>query len=309
MNNIHDNTNDPVIWLYVICYNEERILPYFLKYYSEHVDKIILFDNQSTDRTRAIAENCQNVEVRSLNTSGKFSELALMETRNTCWRDATSDFCIVCDADEFLYFNGGSLKEFIRSCTGYDVYVPVGFDMVSRIFPTFDESYLWDKIKNGAISPGFLKPVLFNRRSIMAMNFAPGSHSDKPKRIDRRRHRIYNSLSHGYKLRLLHYKYIGLDLLYEKHVKDRRSRMIASEFEQHKFGAHYLEAKENLEAIFLFLEKKSINVFQSNFPIMYQWRYRMEFIFGYKALRERYFVPLREWTRPLRRKIRNFIKV
>ena len=37
------------ITLYTLLYNEEHILPYFLKHYSQYVNKIVVHNNQSTD--------------------------------------------------------------------------------------------------------------------------------------------------------------------------------------------------------------------------------------------------------------------
>ena len=45
------------ITLYTICYNEQEMLPYFLNHYSKMVDKIVVYDNQSTDNSRQILES------------------------------------------------------------------------------------------------------------------------------------------------------------------------------------------------------------------------------------------------------------
>ena len=40
---------------YTITYNEELMLPHFIKHYKQFCDKIVVYDNMSTDRTKEIA--------------------------------------------------------------------------------------------------------------------------------------------------------------------------------------------------------------------------------------------------------------
>ena len=41
------------IWLYCICRNEARLMPYLLRHYETFVDKLIFYNDQSDDGTRA----------------------------------------------------------------------------------------------------------------------------------------------------------------------------------------------------------------------------------------------------------------
>ena len=51
------------ITLYTICYNEQEMLPYFLNHYSKMVDKIVVYDNYSTDNSRQILESFKDCEI------------------------------------------------------------------------------------------------------------------------------------------------------------------------------------------------------------------------------------------------------
>ena len=51
------------VTLYTICYNEQEMLPYFLNHYSKMVDKIVVYDNQSTDNSRKILESFKDCEL------------------------------------------------------------------------------------------------------------------------------------------------------------------------------------------------------------------------------------------------------
>ncbi|WP_119302988.1 glycosyltransferase family 2 protein [Dongia deserti] len=45
------HVRDPVIHLYCLCWNEERMLPFFFRHYDDLVARYFVFDNGSTDRS------------------------------------------------------------------------------------------------------------------------------------------------------------------------------------------------------------------------------------------------------------------
>jgi glycosyltransferase involved in cell wall biosynthesis len=100
------------LWVYTFSWNEEKIIPYFLRHYFEHVkaDKIIVHDNESTDATRHICNSYPgNVEVRTYSSGGTHSEVAhMVPIRNRCheeaWRAGVAWLAVV-DCDEFLFHN------------------------------------------------------------------------------------------------------------------------------------------------------------------------------------------------------------
>jgi glycosyltransferase involved in cell wall biosynthesis len=53
------------IWAYAICWNEEVMLPYYLKHYEKFCEKIIIYDNMSTDNSRNIIKNHPLCEIRT----------------------------------------------------------------------------------------------------------------------------------------------------------------------------------------------------------------------------------------------------
>ena len=91
-----------VIYLYIVCYNEEFILPHLLKHY-HFVKKIFIYDNGSTDNSLDIIKNDSRCEI--INYSSKFNDEINKNIKNNCWKQhrLECDYCIVCDADEFIY--------------------------------------------------------------------------------------------------------------------------------------------------------------------------------------------------------------
>ena len=185
------------------------MLPFFIEHYSAICQKIVIYDNQSTDNSVKIAQKHSHVEVREFDTGGKLSERALLEIKNFAWKEESSDYVIVCDIDEFLYAR--DFNAFFETWAGYDVFKPVGFNMYSRSFPTDPTQQIVAQVKRGWYAPGFSKMVLFRPGRIRDINYGPGAHSASPVAEDTLK--IFDSANHGAPLKLLHYKGLGEDWL------------------------------------------------------------------------------------------------
>ena len=66
--------NDITIEVYLLCFNEEKIILHTLNYYSKICSKIIIIDNQSTDNSLSLASKYKNIEFRYLDSRNEFVE-------------------------------------------------------------------------------------------------------------------------------------------------------------------------------------------------------------------------------------------
>ena len=256
------------ISVYTVCFNEELMLPHFLNHYSAIANKIVIYDNQSTDSSTSLALTYPNVEIRSFDTNGIFSEPALMSIRESCWKNDNADYVIVCDVDEFLVADDGDLQTFLASRAEYSVFQPLGFEMVTERFPKDYARPIIDQVQSGVYSRGYSKMVLFDPRRIAAMNFSPGSHYADPMgqkvnvyRADRRMGK-----SAGYDLKLLHYKNLGFE------YRESRHRLLASRLQTDAartrgFGFHYALEKEEQLAQFKRLRRQAFNCVRKSVPV------------------------------------------
>jgi glycosyltransferase involved in cell wall biosynthesis len=200
--------------VYTVCYNEELFLPYFLRHYEKIADRIVIYDNRSTDRSAEIIKSHPKATCHSFDTGNQLGEQALTNIRNQCWKADNADWAIVCDVDEIIYHP--DLLKFIENHKEYSVIRPHGYTMISTVLPT-TTGQIYDELKDGVRYPFFDKCELFSPKRISDMNFGPGSHSANPVGD-------FNLLYTG-ELKLLHYRYLTLERTIKKyhHLATRRS--------------------------------------------------------------------------------------
>lgn len=166
----------PLLEIFTVCWNEEKILPDFIKWYRSRVPGclITVYDNESDDRTFEIALD-NECKVIPFNTGGYMDEQTLMNIRNNCWKQSKAKWCLVVDCDELVDVDDLILEpaallngicDNIFQCEGYEM------------FGTEQDTI--DTLTQGCKSAGYCKPVLFRPDCFKEINLAPGSHSCNP---------------------------------------------------------------------------------------------------------------------------------
>ena len=164
------------VWAYCLVWNEEKLLPYYLKYYTSFCERVIVYDNESSDRSVEICSQFPNVEVRTYRTNNELNDFEYLRIKTQCVHEARNqaDFVIVGDCDEFVYHE--NLLEFLAEAKGkYSVFYPAGFDMVTDKFPTTEGS-IFDEIKLGVPNPWYSKPMLMDPNSVFNFAWVEGCH-------------------------------------------------------------------------------------------------------------------------------------
>ena len=157
---------------FAVCYNEERMMPYFMRHYSQY-GSVTVFDNYSTDDSVKIAEEMGAI-VFQFDSGGEFREDILTRLRNTCWKESTADWIIVTDIDELVYHK--DLLKALQNIKG-TVILPRMFNMYHDTFPTVKDQ-IYDEVKYGVEFNS--KMSLFKRSEIEEMNYEPGCHFAHP---------------------------------------------------------------------------------------------------------------------------------
>jgi hypothetical protein len=218
-----------IIHAHILAFNEEKILPFVLDYYSNICEKIFVYDNMSTDSSDEIYARYSKVTVIKWSSDNSFNDFYNKEIKSTSYKlhSRDADWVIVCDCDEILYHpNLINMLKYYKKI-GVDIPEIDGRDMVSETFPEYDGRLITDIVQIGSNTyDAMCKNIIFNPKKDVVFGY--GAHQSHCENCVRSQER---------ELKLLHYKFLGKDYVI-KMYDDRLARL--SEFNiKHGFGVHY----------------------------------------------------------------------
>lgn len=216
--------------VYAICYNEEILLPYFLRHYGQFCDRIVIYDNYSTDRSEEICRSDPKVEIIKYDSGGQVRDDIYLQIKNNCWKGSTADWVIVCDIDEFVVWLPPAApgRDFEELTAGYTAIIPNWWEMVSEELPT-GTGQIYDEIDKGVNLGGASKCCIFRPSSFEEIGYKPGAHGVDPAGDFR--------WIQTPRMGILHYKNISLDYVIRRHA------LLASRLSEinkkNRWGFHY----------------------------------------------------------------------
>jgi len=221
------------IHAHILAWNEEKILPFTLDYYSEICTKIYIYDNMSSDSSDKIYKKYPKVSVIKWSSDNTFNDLTNINIKNNSYkqfsRKKNVDWVIVCDCDEILYHP--NLIEKLKDLKEKGIDVPKidGRDMVSEEFPIYDGDKITNKVRFGSDTyEPMCKKIIFNPN--IDMVYGLGAHQSSCNNC---------VMSEEFDLMLLHYKYLSLDYVKERY-KILNSRL-SSWNKKVGAGTHYTD--------------------------------------------------------------------
>jgi len=231
-----------MIHLYTICWNEERVLPFFFRHYDQWVDRYVIYDDNSTDTTLEMLHAHPRVEVRALVRSVPDSfVLSAQAIYNSCWKESrgAADWVIITAIDEHLYHP--DLAAYLMACkrSGVTAIPALGYNMISDTFPQGGQ-HLYELVLRGEPAVSMSKLSLFDPNRLTKTNYAVGRHSAEPKGKVRypKEDRLLN----------LHFKTLGLDYVIARYrllATKRGTRDRAN-----KWGWHYDLPTEKIAEVY-----------------------------------------------------------
>jgi glycosyltransferase involved in cell wall biosynthesis len=209
------------IHVYTIGWNESQVIEYFLRHYELFAERIIIYDDNSTDGTTDILRRHRKVEVRPfIRTASDSFEISKATLLNNCWKESreAADWIIIVDCDEHVFHP--RLAEYLAEQKHIGVtFVPtLGFQMVTELFPEKGE-HLASSRTMGCPDPQYSKPCVFDPAAIIETNFSVGQHLANP--VGRL------TIPARDDVMLLHYKYLGIDYVVERYraLRPRRGQV------------------------------------------------------------------------------------
>ncbi len=173
---------DQTIYLFACCYNEVRMLHFFLEYYSKHVGvtKFFIYDGGSSDGS---VELMKKYDVQILEERHEtLDDRLLMNFRNHYYKNyrESCDWVIVCDVDEFLYHP--NIKSRLRELSAEGVTLPRvdGYNMISLDWPDPSSDAFLPFLAPYGISDNqnCAKSLVFNPK--IDINYSIGCHAAHP---------------------------------------------------------------------------------------------------------------------------------
>ena len=223
------------ITLYFINWNDAFYLPFIKKHYGQFCQRIVMYDNYSTDESRFLA-SFLGFQVREFGIPGKLDDHEYVKVKNNCWKEERRkgiDYVIVCDADEFVV-----IPEKLTASAP----VVEGFNMISEDLPKEDIF----EITTGAPSVNYSKQAIFNPDRISEINFVHGCH---------RNNKVGDITTEEPGCKLFHFRQIGgVDRQIERH-SEYRKRLSAFNL-RYKMGSHYGRPEWTSEEIASFNHSK-----------------------------------------------------
>ena len=199
-----------IVHVYALCWNEEKMLPFFFKHYDNIADQYFIYDNDSRDNSLSLLKRNPKVVIDKFEVTGNSLVKSAQDKFNQFWKKSRgiADWVIVCEVDEHIYHP--NLIQYLEECTakGITLIVPNGYEMFSEFFPD-DDKPLCETVRNGVKSYMMDKPQIFNPNAIQEINFTPGRHNAYP---------TGNVVKpQENEVLLLHYKALGFDYVNSRH--------------------------------------------------------------------------------------------
>lgn len=197
----------PIIHVYVLCWNEEKMIPFFINHYLKFVDHIYVYDNGSDDNSIELLSEFENVTIRRYDSNNQIRDDYYLTIKNHEWKESIgiADIVIVCDMDEFVYSDNilQDMVDFYQSES--TIVKPIGYNMISEIFDFNSENKnITELVKTGVYDAYFNKLCIFKPDQINEINYGHGCHLATP---------VGNVNYYKKNIKLLHYKYLTLEFI------------------------------------------------------------------------------------------------
>jgi glycosyltransferase involved in cell wall biosynthesis len=199
-----------MITVYTLTYNEELLIQFMINHYRSRFPNchIVVYDNNSTDRTVEIAK-ANNCEVRGYPANNQLDDGLHMRIKNNCWKNAATDWVLMCDLDEMLDITEEQLKA--EEAAGVSRIKTEAWTMVNMTDDCDLESLA--KIDHGFRDAGYDKSLLFSKKHIQEINYDPGAHSCNP---------IGNVVDSTKVYQIRHYQYCNLNAFVRKRMETKK---------------------------------------------------------------------------------------
>lgn len=239
-----------------VTYNNEDKIPYVMPYYERmRIDKLIVYDNESTDRTVEMLSKYPFVEIRSYHTD-KYSEKTILKYKTEIQNEFKGQYhwCISTYFDE-VFYSERDFREVLydKMCEGKTYFKKTGLNIFSRKFPPADNGKLiHENVGRGSLwtsDDGIVgiygnKTQLFDMKNVFINYNTAGCHECQISGIDSP---FEDEIS------FFHIKFIDFDFIVRSNEEYRKRTEGTSIQCYNYFSSH-------MEEVYQQMEKRAISV-------------------------------------------------
>lgn len=174
-----------VCWI-VLCKNEEDIIPYVIPYWRRIADKVVVFDNFSTDKSVELLSQHDWIEIRYFESDGQNDAIqkTIKEQAYLEYKDKY-DIIIITDMDELFYFKNFKAVSEAFIDGGYNVLATPIYSLCEDFKPPYSEDKLLhqqchkfykQKMNHMEGFEDISKLSIFNTKITDSINMSVGQH-------------------------------------------------------------------------------------------------------------------------------------
>ncbi|MEI6554908.1 MAG: glycosyltransferase [Paludibacter sp.] len=241
--------------VYVLCYNEIKLVPFALDYWAKFATNVYILDNGSVDGTLELlkSETRFNIEIIPFESNNELNDAIYLELKNNSWKKSIGkcDFVVVSDFDEMIYSDDINRELQFMKDNNQTICFPRIYEMVNEVFPTHNGLLLHEIVDGGIKNQEFGKRVLFNPNKIQEINYTAGCHSCNP----------VGEVNYytGNQIFMFHFKYLSLDYILKRH--EEYNKRLSELNKKNGWGKHYSDKnKRKVIDVFKMLMKKKVNI-------------------------------------------------
>jgi glycosyltransferase involved in cell wall biosynthesis len=156
---------------HIIAWNESQVIPFTIKHYKQFCDRVVIYDNYSTDNTREIALSL-GCDVRLFGIEGVLSDFEYLKLKNNVWKTSAADLVIVCDCDEILITD----RQQLERNSAFTIFNTFGWNIYSQNVPR----EIFTEITEGFHDENYSKNIIWKPKQVKEINFVYGCHESKP---------------------------------------------------------------------------------------------------------------------------------
>ena len=237
--------------VFTLCWNEMDVLPWVIDYWQQYASHVTVFDNGSTDGSDWFLGRYPWISVVPFE-SGGFNDTENQRIKNECWQGSDADYVVICDMDECLLAR--DIKVVLQRMKEQQatICLPQWYELQAEERPKYEEGrFLHETAPMCRPFQGAAKVLIFDPRSITAINYTPGAHRCKPEG----RVKWYD----GNDLFALHINH-NLGLEYKLGRYKELDARLSAENRRKKHGIHYAFSEEILRKAYQEDSRHTVNL-------------------------------------------------